>query len=66
MMASASLRWCVRATSPPLELVEAALARIAATNPTLNAVVLLLAEQARAATHAPLADGPFAGVPMLL
>lgn len=50
----------------PLELVEAALARIEAHNPALNAVVVRLDALARAAARGPLADGPFAGVPMLL
>ncbi len=50
----------------PLELVESAIARIAAYNPLLNAVVVPMFEQARAATRSPLPDGPFVGVPMLL
>lgn len=49
----------------PLELVEAAIAQIEAHNPTLNAVVLPMYQQARAAAEMSPA-GPFAGVPMLL
>ncbi len=50
----------------PTELVEAAIARIEASNPRLNAVVNKLYERARAAASAPLGDGPFAGVPFVL
>ncbi len=48
------------------ELVEAAIARIERVNPALNAVVLALYDQARAAAARPLPDGPLAGVPFLL
>jgi amidase len=47
----------------PAELVDAAIARIEATNPELNFLVTDCFEQARAATPA---DGPFTGVPMLV
>ncbi|MEM7041284.1 MAG: amidase family protein [Pseudomonadota bacterium] len=48
------------------ELVDAAIARIEAHNPSLNAVVTKVYDQAReAAKHQPPA-GPFAGVPFLL
>jgi len=51
----------------PLELVEAAIARIERVNPTLNAVITPLYEQARAAAVSrDLPDGPFRGVPFLL
>jgi len=50
----------------PLELVEAAIARIERLNPVLNAVIVPLFEQARAAATGPLPDGPFKGVPFLL
>lgn len=51
----------------PAELVEAAIARIEAVNPQLNAVITPLYEGARAqAASASLPDGPFRGVPFLL
>ena len=51
----------------PLELVDAAIARIERMNPILNAVITLLFEEARAAAISPdLPDGPFRGVPFLL
>lgn len=50
----------------PIELVEAAIARIEKLNPTLNAVILPMYENARDAAAAELPDGPFTGVPFLL
>lgn len=50
----------------PAELLEAAIARIEALNPRLNAVVTPLYERARAEAAAPLPEGPFQGVPYLL
>lgn len=51
----------------PLELVDAAIARIEKVNPQLNAVITPLYEKARAqAASAELPDGPFRGVPFLL
>jgi len=50
----------------PSELVEAAVARVDALNPQLNAVIYDRAEQARAEAAGPLPAGPFRGVPMLL
>ena len=50
----------------PAELVEAALARIEALNPVLNAVIHDRSEKARAEAVASLPDGPYRGVPFLL
>lgn len=51
----------------PIELVEAAIARIERLNPQLNAVITPLFDKARAqATALHLPDGPFRGVPLLL
>jgi amidase len=49
------------------ELVDAAIARIEALNPRLNAVIISTFERARTQARAgDLADGPFRGVPFLL
>ncbi|MGI9452288.1 MAG: amidase [Geminicoccaceae bacterium] len=48
------------------ELVETAIERIEAHNPTLNAVVTKVYEQALDAARQQTPDGPFAGVPFLL
>jgi amidase len=50
----------------PLELVDAAIARIERLNPQLNAVISTQFEQARAQAKGPLPQGPFTGVPFLL
>jgi Asp-tRNA(Asn)/Glu-tRNA(Gln) amidotransferase A subunit family amidase len=50
----------------PEELLEAAIVRIEATNPTLNAVVMPMFDAARASIRAGLPPGPFHGVPYLL
>ena len=51
----------------PLELVDAAIARIEQLNPQLNAVITPLFEKARAqAARGNIANGPFRGVPFLL
>ncbi len=47
------------------DLVDAAIARIEATNPEINAVIHPLFDRARQAAAEPL-TGPFAGVPMVL
>lgn len=48
------------------ELVEAAIDRIERINPSLNAVITPMFEQARSTLEAGVPDGPFAGVPFLL
>jgi amidase len=48
------------------DLVDIAIARIEALNPTLNAVVTTAFDQAREAVAAGLQTGPFTGVPFLL
>lgn len=50
----------------PIELVDAAIARIERHNPALNAVVWTMFDRARAMARAPLQQGRFAGVPFLL
>ena len=50
----------------PTELVEAAIARIEAVDPQLNAVIHRQFDAARAAAAGDLADGPFRGVPFLV
>lgn len=48
------------------ELLDEALARVAALNPKLNAVVHIQEDRARSAIKAGLPDGPFKGVPFLI
>lgn len=50
----------------PTELVEAAIARIEAVDPQLNAVIHRQFDAARAAAAGDLPDGPFRGVPFLV
>jgi amidase len=50
----------------PIELVEAAIERIERLNPSLNAVVTPMYEQARTLAAGTIPDGPFTGVPFLL
>ncbi|MBE9544163.1 MAG: amidase [Proteobacteria bacterium] len=50
----------------PIELVEAAIARIERLNPTLNAVVTPMYDYARDTAAVELPEGPFTGVPFLL
>lgn len=56
-----------RGAASPLELVDAAIARIEKLNPELNAVIYERFDRARAeAASDGLPDGPFRGVPLLL
>ena len=50
----------------PRELLEAAIERIEAFDPQLNAVVIRWFDHARDIADGPLPDGPFRGVPFLL
>ena len=50
----------------PIELVDAAIARIEARDGALNAVVHRMFDDARARASGPLPDGPLRGVPYLL
>jgi amidase len=50
----------------PSELLEAAIERIEATDPKLNAVIIRWFDHAREVAAGPVADGPFRGVPFLL
>ena len=49
----------------PLEAVDAAIDRIEAVNPDLNAVIRERFDAARVEARGPLPDGPFRGVPIL-
>jgi amidase len=56
-----------RGALQPIEVVDAAIARIERVNPQLNAVITPLFDKARAAARsAHLPNGPFRGVPTLL
>lgn len=55
-----------RREATPVELVDAAIARIERLNPRLNAVITATFEKARAQAAGTLPDGPFRGVPFLL
>jgi amidase len=50
----------------PVELAEAAIARVEATNDEVNAVIHPLFEEGLEAARGELPDGPFKGVPFLL
>ena len=50
----------------PIELVEAAIERIDRLNPSLNAVITPMYDEARQQVTGKLPDGPFKGVPFLL
>jgi amidase len=56
----------VKKAVTPLELTEAAIARIERHNPTLNAVVYKGFDDARKRAAGDLPDGPFRGVPFLI
>jgi len=55
-----------RGDATPLELVDAAIARVERVNGALNAVVTPMFEQARATAGGNLPEGPLRGVPYLL
>ena len=50
----------------PIELVEAAIERVERLNPSLNAVITPLFDQARETARGDIPDGPFRGVPFLM
>jgi amidase len=50
----------------PMALLEAAIERVEARNPALNAVVVPMYDEARRCIQAGLPDGPLRGVPFLL
>ena len=50
----------------PAELVDDAIGRIEALNPTLNAVIRPRFDEARREAAGELPDGPFRGVPLVL
>lgn len=50
----------------PVELLEAAIARIEALNGAVNAVTFRFFDEARKQARAPLPEGPFRGVPFLV
>ncbi len=50
----------------PIEILEAAIARAEAVNPTVNAIVNKLYDHARSAIKGGLPKGPLSGVPFLL
>ena len=53
-------------TVTPLELVDAAIARIQAANPKINAVVAEYFDKARSRAKSPLPQSPLSGVPYLI
>jgi amidase len=66
MDATAQAELVRRREVKPIELVDAAIERIERLNPTLNAVVTPMYEEARTIAKGKLPDGPFTGVPFLL
>ncbi len=65
MDATAQAELVRRGEASPLELTEAAIARIEAVNPQINAVIHELFDEAREAAAGELPDGPFRGVPFV-
>jgi amidase len=55
-----------RGQASPSELLDEALARTAAINPQINAIIHLMEGSARAAIATGLSEGPFRGVPFLV
>jgi Asp-tRNA(Asn)/Glu-tRNA(Gln) amidotransferase A subunit family amidase len=55
-----------RGEATPSDLLEESLRRAKERNPKLNAIVIDMEEQARAAVETGLPDGPFKGVPFLV
>jgi len=65
--ATAQAKLVQRGQVKPIELIDAAIARIERLNPRLNAVITPLFDKARAqAQSSGLPEGPFRGVPLLL
>ena len=64
--ATAQAELVERGEVAPLELVDAAIARIEALNPAINAVIHERFERARREASAQLPPGPFRGVPFLV
>src|SRR5215470_12294436 len=63
--ATAQAEFVRRGDVSPGELVEAAIARIEAVNPKLDAVIRTRFDAARREAQGNLPDGPFRGVPLL-
>lgn len=66
MDATAQAELVRSAQASPAELVDAAIARIEALNPQLNAIIHEFFDDARTQAADKLPDGPFRGVPFLL
>jgi amidase len=64
--ATAQAALAARGEVSPLELVEAAIERIASVNPRINAVVTPMFDEARRLVSVGLPTGPLRGVPYLL
>lgn len=66
MDATAQAELVRRKEVKPIELIDAAIQRIESLNPTLNAVIYKLYDDARSSAEGNIPDGPFSGVPFLL